>query len=172
MSIQKKYRLKWINIICVSKLLGNIGGFIPQTIYLHPQVPVGMWRCSSWTDLFWTDLFWEIVWAPNFRTRSYQTVLKATCAKLVQFTLLQTNMTIGTSPCSIPIYIFEWWIFRCHVSFRGIYSFSVRASILVRVSATCLSFFHQVNHETHHPPPPKKELGLTHHLFQKPFLLQ
>ena len=56
--------------------------------------------------------------------------------------------------------------------FRGIYSFSVRASILVRVSATCLSFFHQVNHETHHPPPPKKELGLTHHLFQKPFLLQ
>lgn len=137
------------------------------SIYLDVQVPVGMWRCS-----YWTDLFREIVWAPNFRTRSYQTVLKATCAKHVQFTLLQTKMTIGTSPCSIPKYIFEWWIFCCHVSFRGIYSFLVRASILVRVSVTCLSFFHQVNHEKHHPPPPRKELGLTHHLFfQKPFLL-
>ena len=28
---------------------------------------------------------------------------------------------IGTSPCSNRTYIFKWWMFHCHVSFRGGY---------------------------------------------------
>ena len=42
---------------------------------------------------------------------------KATCKRYV--TPLKTNMTFWKMPIFNRKYIFKWWMFHCHVSFRG-----------------------------------------------------